>query len=253
MRFIFVMADEVTDSSNREQLVVCLRWVDENMDVQEDFLGLYQVPNIASDTIVKCLRDVLIRMNLSINNCRRQCYDGASNMKGHKKGVATQIFQEEGRALYTHCYGHSLNLAIADTVREIKLLQDTLDLTSEILKLLKYSPKRDTMFVKLKEELSAGTPSFRTLCPTRCTVRAISLKSVLDNYIPLMELWEDYIEEKLDSETKSRIIGVKSQMGTFEYYFGQHLGFLILVIPIICHETFKALKNLQHRGKLSQA
>ena len=82
-----IIADEITDSSNREQLVVCLRWVD---DVQEDFLGLYQVPNIASDTIVKCLREVLIRMNLHINNCRGQCYDGASNMKGHKKGVVTQ-------------------------------------------------------------------------------------------------------------------------------------------------------------------
>ena len=133
------MADEITDSSNREQLVVCLLWVDE---VQEDFLGLYQVPDIASDTIVKCLRDVLIRMNLNINNCRVQCYDGASNMKDHKKGVATQILQEEGRALYTHCYGHSLNLAIADTVHEIKLLQYTFDTTSEISKLLKYSPKK---------------------------------------------------------------------------------------------------------------
>ena len=79
-----------------------------------------------------------------------------------------------------------------------------------------YSPKKDTMFVKLKEKMAPRTPGFRTLCPTRSTVRAISLKCVLDNYIPLMELWEDCLEEKLDSETKSRIIGVKSQMGTFE-------------------------------------
>ena len=198
-----IMADEVTDSSNREQLVVCLRWVD---DFQKDFLGLYQVPNIASDTIVECLRDVLIRMNLNINNYMGQCYDGTSNMKGHKKGVAAQILQEEGRALYTHCYGHSLNLGIADTVCEIKLLQDTLETTSEISKLLKYSPKRDTMFVKLKEELAPGTPGFRTLCPTRWTVRATSLKSVLDNYIPLMELWEDCLEEKFDSETNQELL-----------------------------------------------
>ena len=87
-----------------------------------------------------------------------------------------------------------------------------------------YSPKKDTMFVKLKEEMVPGTPGSRTLCPAR---RAISLKSVLDNYIPLKESWEDCLEEKLDSETKSRIIGVKSQMSTFEYYFGLHLGFLI--------------------------
>ena len=150
-------------------------------------------------------------------------------MKGHKNGVVTQILQEERRALYTHCYGHSLNLAIADTVPEIKLLHDTLDTTSEISKFLKCSPKRGTMFVKLKEELAPGTPGFRTLSQTRWTVRAISLKSVLDNYIPLMELWENCLEEKPDSETKSRIIGVKSQMGTFEYYFGLHPEFLIFV------------------------
>ena len=67
------------------------------------------------------------------------------------------------------------------------------------------------MFGKLKEEMAPGTPGVRALCPTRWTVGAISLKSVLGNYILLMESWEDCLEEKLDSETKSRIKGVKSQ------------------------------------------
>ena len=46
------------------------------------------------------------------SKCRGQCFDGASNMTGHQKGVATQIAQEEPRALFTHCYGHSLNLVL---------------------------------------------------------------------------------------------------------------------------------------------
>ena len=60
--------------------------------------------------------DVLLRLNLSLSNCHGQCYDGASNMSGKRSGVATQLRKEEPRALYTHCYGHALNLAAADRI-----------------------------------------------------------------------------------------------------------------------------------------
>ena len=110
------------------------------------------------------------------------------------------------------------------------------------------------MFVKLKEEMAPRTPGFRTLCPTGWTVRAISLKSVLDNYIPLMELLGDCLEEKLDSETKSRIIGVRSQMGTFEYYFRLHLGFLIFGHTDKLSRSLQGTEKSAAQGhKLSQA
>ena len=35
-----LMADKTRDISNREQLVVCLRWVSENYEVFEDMIGL---------------------------------------------------------------------------------------------------------------------------------------------------------------------------------------------------------------------
>ena len=40
---------EVTDSSNREQFVICLRWVDEVTN--EDLIGLYQVDDITAATL----------------------------------------------------------------------------------------------------------------------------------------------------------------------------------------------------------
>ena len=105
-------------------------------------------------------------------------------------------------------------------VREVRNLRDALDTTSEISKLLKYSPKRDRMFEKLKAELAPEIPGFRVFCPTRWTVRAASLQSVIDNWIPPQELWDESLETNLESEVKSRVIGVKHQMGTFDYYFG---------------------------------
>lgn len=83
-----------------------------------------------------------------------------------------KIMEAEHRALYTHCYGHSLNLGIQDSIKYIKIMEDTLDTTYEITKLIKKSPKREVIFKKFKDDITAGSPGIRTLCPTRWTVRA---------------------------------------------------------------------------------
>ncbi len=75
---------------------------------------------------------------------------------------------------------------------------------------------------------NCDTPGVRVLCPTRWTVRADSLKSILDNFKVLQELWEEAIDSVKDTEMKARINGVASQMKTFDYYFGICLGHLIL-------------------------
>ena len=223
-----LMADEVTDASNREQVVVCIRWVDEEFEAHEEFIGLHKVDSICADVLVGVLKDTLLRMNLKINQCRGQCYDGASNMSGTKSGVATQIAAEESRAVYIHCYGHALNLAVGDTVQQSKLMRDTLDTTGEMSKLLKYSPRRDTLFEKLKSEIAPSLPGFRTLCLTRWTVKAASLESVINNYTVLQQLWEEAKDIASESESRSRINGVQAQMERFEYLFGLVLGKRVL-------------------------
>ena len=41
--FTYIMSNEYTDITNKEQLSLCLRPVIENFEVQEDFLGFYQL------------------------------------------------------------------------------------------------------------------------------------------------------------------------------------------------------------------
>ncbi len=51
------MIDETTDISNREQVTVVVRKVDENLSVYEEFLGLYHVESIAAQflaAVIKC-------------------------------------------------------------------------------------------------------------------------------------------------------------------------------------------------------
>ena len=117
-------------------------------------------------------------MNLSLANCRGQCYDGAAVMKGVCSGVSSRILAEQPKALYTHCYGHSLNLACQDMVREVKCVRDA---TFELSKLLKYSAKRTAEYKRLKQEIAPEEPGFQTMCPTRWTVRAASLKTIIQS------------------------------------------------------------------------
>lgn len=135
--FLTIMIDETTDVSNKEQVVICFRWVDQSLEAHEEFIGLYQVESTESGMLVAVIHDVLQRLNISVSKLRGQCYDGASAMSGSRGGVATKLQQEEPRAVYTHCYGHALNLACGDTIKKSKVMRDALDTAYEIVKLVK--------------------------------------------------------------------------------------------------------------------
>ena len=75
-------------------------------------------------------------------NLRGQSYDGAATMSGTRAGVATSLL-EEPKAVFTHCYGHWLNLACCDTVRQCRLMRDALNIMHKVTKLIKKSRWRD--------------------------------------------------------------------------------------------------------------
>ena len=112
--FFTLKAGETADISNQEQVVVCIRWVGDDLISHEDFVSLKPVARCTAEEIVQVLMDALEDIELKIEDCRGQCYDGASVMSGAKSGVAKRIKLVNPKCLYTHCYGHSLNLCVKD-------------------------------------------------------------------------------------------------------------------------------------------
>ena len=195
--FLTIMIDETTDVSNQEQVTVVMRRVNEELEVYEEFLGLYQVASIVADSLAAVIKDTMTRLNLSMRKLRGQCYDGCSTMSGARSGVAKRIADIEPRALFTHCYGHSLNLAANDTIKNSRVMKSALETTHEITKLIKFSPRREAIFRDLKAESDFASKNraagIRVLCPTRWTVRADSLLSILSNYSVLLSTWDDIL------------------------------------------------------------
>lgn len=79
-----IMTDEVTESSNPEQLVLCFQWADVDLYFHKDFAGINPIENIKFDTIVVVVKDIRTRSNIPLSY-----YDGASNMTGHKNGLGS--------------------------------------------------------------------------------------------------------------------------------------------------------------------
>ena len=221
-----ILADETRDVSNHEQLSLSIRWVDKSYLIHEDFIGLVHVLQTTADSLTAAIKDVLIRCILPLSNCRGQAYDGASNMMGHLRGVATQIMTSEPTAIKVHCFAHCLNLCLQDVTRNCQPIKAALDLTTEISQLIMRSPKRSLVFDQCKNDLSPQHTGLRPLCPTRWTVRTCAIDAILKNYSALLEALEIINAESHDDYGR-RAGGVLSLLQRFETFFGLNLSHLI--------------------------
>ena len=98
----------------------------------------------------------------------------------------------------THCYGHSLNLAVKSFTKDCAILRDIMRTLSEIYLLDKNSHKREKMLGSIVENIEgefeessrSDNQKFDKLCIKRWSIRVKCFKKILDNYVALLELWE---------------------------------------------------------------
>jgi len=98
-KFYSIIADEVTDISNKEELSLDIRYIHEEQ-VREVFVDFVEVERITGqvlgDTILRWLR---YHGTPPADMCG-QCYDGASNMAGARSGVRSVVQREAPKAMY---------------------------------------------------------------------------------------------------------------------------------------------------------
>ena len=70
-KFFTLMADETTDTGNKEQLVIVFCWVEENLNVHEDFIGLHEIEVANADFITDVLKNILVVCNLNVYQLKR--------------------------------------------------------------------------------------------------------------------------------------------------------------------------------------
>lgn len=206
-----VIVDGTQDASRKEQLAMCLRYVDEHFIPHEEFVGMYEPPNTTGATIARCIQDVLLRLNLPTSMLRGQTYDGASNMSGQYRGCQAIIAEQQPLALYVHCGAHSVNLVSQSVSDACPTVRDALQVVNELGVLFNSSITARSTFSKIADSDEGPVKQPRPLCPTRWLVRVKAVQTVTSQYDAVLQCLEELGAP--GSPLAARASGLQHQLG----------------------------------------
>ena len=116
------MADETTDNSQVEQMVICLRATDEMLQVNKYVLGLHAMNKCDTKTIHSTLKSVIIHFGIEMANCRSTCFDGASALQGLQLVIIVKLQEKQPKILLARM--HCTNLTVQDIISAITIMSD---------------------------------------------------------------------------------------------------------------------------------
>ncbi|KAJ8884975.1 hypothetical protein PR048_011171 [Dryococelus australis] len=70
IKYFAINVDETIDNSTEEQVFISLRHVNDDFDVFEYFIGLYEISSTMGNNLAAIIEDVLLRLDISIKDCR---------------------------------------------------------------------------------------------------------------------------------------------------------------------------------------
>ena len=166
-KYFVLIVDESRDASRTEQVSISLRFVNSDCQVEECFLCFEETSSTKSENLYRIITSNLEKWGLSLDNCRVQSYDGASNMAGETSGVQERVLQRNPLALFVHCCAHNLNLALVDCCTECTEVVSFFGILQTIYTFFTPSLVRLDIAEKKCEELNLGKISFKRLQVTR--------------------------------------------------------------------------------------
>jgi hypothetical protein len=98
---------------------IVLRYVDNAAVIHEHFLTYVEAASLTADKLTEYITSVLEQFRLDPQCMVSQGYDGASVMSGQCSGVQKRIRELAPHAIYIHCYAHTLNLVLVDSVKMV--------------------------------------------------------------------------------------------------------------------------------------
>lgn len=175
-----ILMDTTIDISGNDQCAFVVRFV-HGREVVERLLSLQCVTSTTAEALLASLSNTLQEVEISIENCVADAFDGASNMSGVYNGLTAKLSDIVPNHIHTWCYAHVLNLVLSDTAQILPSTISFFGLLQEAQVFLKESLKRQQ---KYKEE----NPAFKlgAIGATRWRSRSdasVKIFGRIDNWI----------------------------------------------------------------------
>ena len=119
-----VLVDETKDVSKKEQMSISLRYVDDKAITHDHCFTYVYAESVTAESITKYIVETLQSFQLDLNSIVSKGYDGASVMSGQCSGVQQRFNAVATNAIYVHCYAHTLNLVLVDSVMNVPVASE---------------------------------------------------------------------------------------------------------------------------------
>lgn len=214
-----VLADTTPDVALKDQLSVCLRYVDQGGSPNERLLDVNEVSDKTGYGMAKSIYDTLIKHKLKTGNVAFQSYDYASSMSGVNKGAQRYFSELVGHKVpYIPCQAHRLNTFLEHGCKASLIIGNFIDILENIYVFFSASTKRSSNLMERMDKIE-GSLKLRNLSKTRWTARAESIKAVWTSLEAIVDTLE-YINNSnsFDNLTKTKAIGLKKKILNFDFF-----------------------------------
>ena len=221
-----IIVDETSDISRVEQVSLCLRYVVEG-ETRETFAGFFE--------------RAVTSLNLQLRDIVGECFDGAANMSGCNKGVASRMIECSPIALYVHCYAHRLNLALQDTMTSVEPIRNALGTIQSLYNLIEASPKRHSIFKNIQMEEEHSDLTLKSMSVTRWSCRWQAVKAVIEQMPRIIRALLS-LSSGRDVKTYTDSNNLLNAICDFKFVFG------LVVLKVILSNTDSLSKYLQGKN-----
>jgi Domain of unknown function (DUF4371) len=185
-----------------------------NFNISETFLGFYELKDHSAEGMTDQVMNVLREMNIDIEKCYGQGYDGASVMSGVYNGVQTRIKRIQPHAEYVHCASHNLNLVINDCVSGCPEVSSFFATLQRIYTFFGNSINRWDL---LSSFTSESEITIERLNPTRWSGRLQSLAAVKIRYVDILKALTEICLKSQKKDERDEAMQIQKNMATFEF------------------------------------
>ena len=210
-----IICDECTDSANKEQLSLSVRYVIRDT-ICESFVGFFELKDgVTGEAIATTVEQAISECNLDPSLLRGQAYDGASNMSGQYKGCAAIIQRKYPKALYSHCCSHVLNLAVVNTCDCIQV-RNLFAVMTKVYQFFDNHPKRQYVL----DSFCEGSKSrLKSLCKTRWLQRIDAFHTFMDMFDSIVNSFDHVVSNRSEWSRDAVIDAVSLSKAVLDFEF----------------------------------
>lgn len=236
-----VMADTTPDISHRDQLSVCVRYVNAAGEISERLLEIIEASDKTGLGIAETIESVIINNELPPKNVVFQSYDFASSMSGKINGTQQKLSELLGHTvLFIPCQAHRINTFLEHSCNASVIVGDLFLVLEHMYVFFSSSTKRYAHLQKSLSEIE-NSLQLRNLSKTRWTARAESIKAVWVSFDSIVKTLEEMsTAQYFDKNTRSQALGIAKKILTFDFvvtlYFMKNVMYKMKILT----ESFEA-------------